>query len=294
MLAVMSVCHCSTSFAQTFLLLSMIILLTLIWSPGGASTSTSSRLKGSGDSSSQPLNRSPRSVASPFHGVGGRTSSGSSYPSSQQPPPDSLAPYTDQLPTSLVRLEVVAILGDLSKPYVALSRTLARTLNSVTAADLVSQLDFPEKNLTWQVRNFFVHDYSLHQLPTPLHQVDSSGGGSGYGSDDFDGDEFIDDYYAADDHEEARTMMMSSGGSGSGSGAGAIPRKRPRRPKVVFGPMMMPKLCQFLTETKAIAIVNLIGDVSSERLLNLVSTQAAIPLIGSSTFASPLTLHEVS
>lgn len=287
---------CFSNFAQYYLtLLNKILLLTIIWYPvgggvpSGHTASAQHALQQDMDSISGM--RSPRSLAaSPFHG-GTRASSGGSYPSPQQPPPGGRQDlYTgDTLATSLVRLEVVAILGDLSKPYVALSKTLGRTLNAVTAADLVSQLDFPEKNLTWRVRNFFVNDQ--HQLPVPLHQVDAAGSGSGYGAsgDDFDGDEFIDDYYAADDHE--------TGASGSGSGLGsssAPPRKRPRRPKVLFGPMMMPKLCQFLSETKAVAIVNLIGDVSSERLLSLVSKQSAVPLIGSSTYASPLTLHEVS
>lgn len=291
---------CATSgillmrFAQHLLLLvNTVILLALICCPGGAGSGASS-------TNEDPAGREARSaVTSPFHGggIGGTRSSGSSssYPSHQQPPPGGppspYMPAGDTLPTSIVRLEVVAILGDLSKPYVALSKTLARTLNAVTAADLVSQLDFPEKNLTWRVRNFFVNEQN-QQLPVPLHQVDS-GAGSGYGSgDDFDTDEFIDDYYASDDHD-------SGGGSASGSGSGSgssnqQPRKRPRRPKVLFGPMLMPKLCQFLSETKAVAIVNLVGDVSSERLLSLVSKQSAVPLIGSSTYASPLTLHEVS
>lgn len=287
-----------TRFAQHLLLLvNTVILLALICCPGGAGSGASSSLTPSED----PEVRAARSaVTSPFHGggVGGTRSSGSSssFPSHQQPPPGgSPSQYmsaADTLPTSIVRLEVVAILGDLSKPYVALSKTLARTLNAVTAADLVSQLDFPEKNLTWRVRNFFVNE-QITQLPVPLHQVDS-GAGSGYGSgDDFDTDEFIDDYYVSDDHDSG----AGGGASGSGSGLGSsnqLPRKRPRRPKVLFGPMLMPKLCQFLSETKAVAIVNLVGDVSSERLLSLVSKQSAVPLIGSSTYASPLTLHEVS
>ncbi|CAL8133589.1 unnamed protein product [Orchesella dallaii] len=305
----MSVSHCSRRVAQAFFL-KMVIFLTLIWSPSvtedsstlGATFSTPTTLGNGGEvggkftfspeshsSHSPTAGRSLRSpVSSPFHGGGlGGTRSSSSFPSQQQPPPPPI--YSDQLPTTLVRLEVVAILGDLSKPYVALSKTLARTLNSVTAADLVSQLDFPEKNLTWRVRNFFVNDQP-QQLPTALHQVETgSSGGSGYGSDDslLDGEEFVDDYYVADDHDEGRTS-----GSGSGSGAGSGGRKRPRRPKVLFGPMVMPKLCEFLSETRAVAIVNLIGDVSSERLLSLVATSTGIPLIGSSTYASPLTLHE--
>jgi hypothetical protein len=163
------------------------------------------------------------------------------------------------LSPSLLKLEVVAVLPAPSKRALALSRTLSRTLNALTAADLVSQLDFPEKNLTWQVTNFFVGGGGAKK--ERLVQL--------WEEDDGGEEEWDEDLFLSDDG--------TVGGKGKGG-----------RLRVPFAPQSVALLCEFMNNGKALAIVSLVPDYGN-RLLSLVSNAMDIPLLTH----SPLTTVKV-
>lgn len=226
---------------------------------------------------------------------------------SQQP----LAPET-------IKLEVVAILPDDSDNSLSLSKTLSRTLNTETAADLLSHLYFPEKNLTWRVKNYVVvtptneplHGFNTHSNSDSFNSdVVNDGSNNNFGSSESENssEEDEDELFYYNDEERRRPGMFSgkrnnnhrrkknrkNGGKSRAQTKGK--GKWSAQVQSSFTPLAIQPLCDFLSQTNAVAILNLIGDASSERLLSLVSSATALPLIGSSQFANPLqTVHKVS
>jgi hypothetical protein len=189
------------------------------------------------------------------------SSSGSSSSSNSNKNQAPQYDFRDRLSTSLLHLEVLLILPDDSKRSLGLSRTLSKTLNSVTAADLVSQLEFPEKNLTWTVRNF-VFGRQPQQQPSAAGWRSSSASVVEPSESDTAEDSPPPTSFLGEDHNE----MMSS-----------------------FSPLLLNQLCHSLSESRALAIVTLLSDPGSERLLSLVSTTTGIPLIASAhSLTSPL------
>lgn len=179
---------------------------------------------------------------------------------------------SDTLSPSLVELEVVAILPTPSKRALSLSRTLSRTLNSITAADLVSQLDFPEKNLTWKVTNFFVTGSTNNKQDRPRYLQYQ-----GHLSDnDDDSDIDIDEEEEEDEYVQ---MPLDAGTTSSQKGG-----KKGRR-KVSFGPESVADLCEFLSMRKALSFVSLLPD-HNQKILSLVTSTIHVPLIAHSSFAT--------
>ncbi|CAG7716625.1 unnamed protein product [Allacma fusca] len=234
-----------------------------------------------------------------------------------------------------LRLEVVAILSDASNESLGLSKALGRALNSITSAQLsqlnelipnsfpsssssssswqssadLSSASFsdvtpnssPRRNVTWRVRNFVISNYTAQKSSVVPGNTSGSSQSSPRQST-------RSNVFSNVTTTVASLARSDSGGKGRGRGTklspssksevlnGTVAPVKEEEPEgSFFSPNTMPILCEFLGRTKAVAIVNLIGDVGSERLLSLVSTSSALPLIGSAQYANPLqTLHKVS
>lgn len=168
------------------------------------------------------------------------------------------------LSPSLLELEVVVVLPSPSPRASRLTRTLSRTLNSLTAADLVSQLDFPEKNLTWRVAPFFLSPPEVGaSLRERLIQ--------GQSSDDDEEDD--------DEEEEETGYFGDEGGKGQGQVEG-------QGQPWTFSPPLLPQLCDFLGRGRALAVVSLVPEAYGQRLLSLLTASLHVPLVAQSALTT--------
>ena len=232
-------------------------------------------------------------------------------------------------PTAPIKLEVIAILPDASNESLGLSKALSRALNSVTTAQLNDEesssssassflfpssqdslLDLrPQKTVTWRVRNFVIANLTAQQTS----KARTAGGGTTAGPLVSVSGRRVNQSRQGNNKSNSNATISSDKGSRSSSSSSSSSGKSRTKskettndaagddnsstsssnsePSNYFSPNDMPNLCEFIARTKAIAMVNLIGDVGSERLLSLVSTSAALPLIGSAQYANPLQTH---
>ncbi|XP_035710372.1 uncharacterized protein LOC118436410 isoform X2 [Folsomia candida] len=177
------------------------------------------------------------------------------------------------LAPSLLELEVVVVLPSPSKRSLSLSRTLSRTLNAQTAADLVSQLDFPEKNVTWKVSNFY-----LTGSPPSVKEA-LVGGQDDEDDEDDDDDDVVEEQsgYFGDEADSVRVLPPKGGGGGGKVGESSLH----------FSPPSLPVLCDFLSGGRALAIVSLVPErVGHQRLLSLVTSAIHVPLVAQSALTT--------
>jgi hypothetical protein len=198
-------------------------------------------------------------------GGGGESESGDNSYSSDPPDDDETPKYlfSRSGQGSPLRIEVVAILPDASNASLSFSKALSRALNSVSSgADGQGEEedeDYAESGDN-RIRNITwrVKNFVIANSTVDLYETSSSP-------------------FNRKGYKKYKTPLLQRLGM-----------------NITFSPSLVPRFCDFLSRTKALAMINLIGDVGGERMLSLLSTATALPLIGSSQFENPLqTLHKV-
>jgi len=158
--------------------------------------------------------------------------------------------------SSSLRIEIVAILPDSSNASLGYSKSLNRVLNSVSWEEFTN-VDAPINNDRRNI-TWRVKNFVIHSNESVVASGDEELGG---------------DHGRKGKKNQAQSSFRSN---------------------LTFSPQLVPKLCDFLAKTKAIAMIDLVGNVAGEQVLSLVSSAAALPLIGSSQYANPLdTLRKV-
>lgn len=157
-----------------------------------------------------------------------------------------------------IKVEVVLILADSSNISLGLSKSLSRALKSVPLSFIDNSSSHKTQRVLWRVKNFVVSTQNNTE-----------------------------NFVEADSQRNKSERRTKSKNDTVRRGDVVFDDTEPQR-NALFHPNLIPSLCNFLGRTKAVALLNLIEDAGSERLVSLISNSASIPLIGSFQSGEPV------